>query len=70
MDWNSWKNKNRQEEIKEEIKKLGRLQVEERGTTEEKTGVKQEDWINKLNSEYRHEEFESTQRSEKKVCTG
>lgn len=25
MDWNSWKNKNRQEEIKEEIKKLGRL---------------------------------------------
>lgn len=25
IDWNSWKNKNRKEEIKEEIKKLGRL---------------------------------------------
>lgn len=65
MDWNSWKNKNRQEDIKEEIKKLSRLQVEEKGTTEE-IEVKQEDRINKLNSEYRHEEFERALREVRK----
>lgn len=61
MNWNSWKNKNRQEEVKKEIKKLDRPWVEERRTTEE-IGVKQEDWINELNSEYRHEKFEKALR--------
>lgn len=65
MNWNSWKNKNRQEEVKKEIKKLGRPWVEERRTTEE-IGVKQEDWINKLNSEYRHEKFEKALREVRK----
>lgn len=65
MNWNSWKNKNRQEKVKKEIKKLGRPWVEERRTTEE-IGVKQEDCINELNSEYRHEEFEKGLREVRK----
>lgn len=65
MNWNSWKNKNRQEKVKKEIRKLGRPWVEERRTTEE-IGVIKEDWINELNSEYRHEEFEKALREVRK----